>query len=101
MPMLCFFDCERNRMLILSGEKALRCRHIKEMFQPALKTWLCMLSQLRLCDDVCCISCCYHEPDAPPPPKPPPPPLKPPPPKPPRPLPPRPAPAIKACKTSC
>src|SRR5690606_30386556 len=100
MPMLGFFHRHCNRMLILLGEKTLGCRHIKEMLEPALKTRLCMLFQLRLGDNLCRI-CCYHEPDAPPPPNPPPPPPKPPPPKPPRPLPlPRPPPAKKACKIS-
>src|SRR5690606_27005845 len=88
-------------MLILLGEKAFGCRHIKEMLEPAFKTRLCMFFQLGMRDDLCRICSCYHEPDAPPPPNPPPPPPKPPPPKPPRPLPPRPPPAIKACKISC
>src|SRR5690606_35211814 len=100
MSMLGFFHRDCNRMLILLGEKTLGCRHIKEMFQPALKTRLRMFFQLRLRDNLCRICRCYHEPDAPPPPNPPPPPPKPPPPKPPRPLPPRPPPAIKACKIS-
>src|SRR5690606_12958661 len=86
---------------VLPGKKALGCRHIKEMLEPALKTWLCMFFQLGLRDNLCRICRCYHEPDAPPPPNPPPPPPTPPPPKPPRPLPPRPPPAINACKISC
>src|SRR5690606_41575943 len=101
MAMLGFFNCQRNRMLILLAKKPFGGGHIEKMLEPAFKTRLNRLFQLWLRDNLCSICSRYHEPDAPPPPKPPPPPPKPPPPKPPRPLPPRPPPAIKACKISC